>query len=157
MAEYTISEALRKAHRLSGFLVVRDLGRAELIRFISEFKDKNGLVNEVFYIDGADLRNYPSFESIKLGVRYVIKGDSIYSNTEGLIFPQDTPIILVIDNFDQLREEDRIMYLGQICKREEIDYHPKNYLHERSVVILNVPERFGLLDVSYKLSVTYIN
>ena len=156
-SEETIDELLEGAKRVTDFIFVKDFNRFQLIDLANGLKTKNTELKEIYWLDGSDSLNYPSFASIKLNPRIVIKGKEMRSKTDGLIFPQSEPIILVIENFDRLKKEDQEKYIERICRREDHDYYPHYYLHHKSVVIIGYKSSFEKPVMSYKFNVRVLH
>ncbi len=110
----------------------------------------------IYVIDAADQQNYTSLKSIRKNPRFVIKDGKIWSQTDGLIFPQSEPIILIIANFYKLNEEDQKFYIGGICRKEDHDYSPHLYLHPESIVIIGISNEDEMPKFSYKFQVRKI-
>lgn len=151
--ETTKAQLLTEADRVKNFVLSQGYSKEQLIETANELKEKKEIITEIFWLDGADELYYPSFDSIKLKPRFVIIGKSIRAFTDGLIFPQDVPIILVFNNFNSLPPDEREKYIERICKKEDHDYYPHNYLHEESIVILGLGLNDDTPRISYKLEV----
>lgn len=151
--ELTKEVLLEDAKEVRDFVVANGYTRDQLIDLAVSFKAENDEWKYIYWLDGADLLNYPSFDSIRLQPRFILKGKEMRSQTDGLIFTQTEPIILVIENFDRLGIEDQEKYIERICKKEDHDYNPHYYLHPKSVVILGIQNSFKMPKISYKLEV----
>ena len=154
--ELTKEKLLQEASRVKNFILVKDYDESNLINLGTILKEKKEGITEIYWIDGADSLNYPSFSSIRMKPRFLVKGNQIVSSTDGLIFPQNEPIILIIHNFNTLNDEDKEKFVGTICKKEEHDYYPHLYLHEESIVILSLGKDDTEPKISYKLEVRSI-
>jgi hypothetical protein len=151
--EITKDELLEEADLVKNFIITKGLDTKQLIDIATSLKEKKEGIVEIYWLDGVDTINYPSFASIRMNPRFVIKGGDIKPKTDGLIFPQTEPIILIIANFNKLEKEDQEKYVGVICKKEEHDYYPHLYLHEDSIVILGLGASDIEPKISYKLEV----
>jgi hypothetical protein len=151
--EITKDRLLEEAYMVKNFIITKGLDSRQLIEIATSLKDKKEGIVDIYYLDGADTINYPSFASIRMNPRFVIKGGGIRSKTDGLILPQSEPIILIIANFNKLEKEDQDKYVGAICKKEESDYYPHIYLHDESIVILGLGATDEEPRISYKLEV----
>jgi hypothetical protein len=149
----TEKELLEEAELVKNFVVLKGFSTNQLINLAINLKDKNNVLSDIYWLDGSDHLNYPSFESIILAPRFVLVGKEMRSQIDGLIFPQAEPIILVIENFHHLATEDQEEYINTICKREENDYHPHNYLDTDSIVILGISDSFEMPKINNKLDV----
>ncbi len=151
--EITKETLISHANIVKNFLIIKGFDEKQLIEISNILKDNKSVIEEIFWLNAADQFNYPSFDSLRIKPRIVIKGNELKAKTGELIFPQDKPIILVVNNFNSLEKEDQVKYLRALCKKEEGDYFPHLYLHEDSIVILGL----GLNDedpiISYKLDV----
>ena len=154
--ELTIEQLIEKGEEIKDFIITRDFTRNQLIELAVSLKTEASKFKNIYWLNGYDTLNYPSFASIKLNPRFIILGKEMRSQNDGLIFPQTEPIILVIENFDKLELEDQKKYVEQICRREPHDYNPHNYLHHESIVILGCQNTFKLPSISYKLQVSII-
>jgi hypothetical protein len=152
----TKEELLQEASWVKNFVLVKGYSEGDLIELGTSLKEKKEGITEIYWIDGGDSLNYPSFSSIRMKPRFLIKGKEIRSTTDGLIFPQSEPIILVIANFNKLMDEDKEKYVRAICKKEKIDYLPHLYLNEESIVILSLGEDNEEPKISNKLEVRSI-
>jgi hypothetical protein len=155
-AELTKDELLKEASWVKNFVIVKGYDESNLIELGTTLKENKEGITEIYWIDGGDSFNYPSFSSIRLKPRFLIRGKEIRSSTDGLIFPQNEPIILIIQNFNKLNDEDKEMFVGAICKKEEHDYYPHLYLHKESIVILSLGLDNPEPKISYKLEVRSI-
>jgi hypothetical protein len=155
-AELTQEKLLQEASWVKNFVIVKGYDENNLIELGTKLKEQKEGVTKIYWINGGDSLNYPSFSSIRMNPRFVIKDKDIRSSTDGLIFPQHEPIILIIANFNKLKDEDKEIYVRTICKKEERDYHPHLYLHEESIVILDVDQDDQIPQISYKLEVRNI-
>ncbi|MFN9113470.1 MAG: hypothetical protein ACK5XN_25645 [Bacteroidota bacterium] len=112
----------------------------------------------IYWLDGSPNTDiYPSIEYIKLPPRLVATSMGIRFNNEGLILPQAEPIVIVIYGFGNLKNEEKEFYMNQLCKREEFDYSPQNYVHPNSIVLICLSEDEELPKHSYKLFVTLVS
>lgn len=152
-AQLTLEELLEQSEEVKNFVIAKSFENKELIDLASNLKDKKSQIVEIYWLDGSDSLNYPSFDSIRLNPRFIVQDKQIRKESDGLIFPQSNPIILVIANFNFLTPEDKKKYLEGICKKEEHDYNPHIYLHEESIVIIGIPESADEPKISYKLEV----
>lgn len=152
----TKEELLQEAPQVKNFVLVKDYDKTNLIELATTLKEKKEAITKIYWIDGGDSLNYPSFSSIRLKPRFLVKGKQIVSSTDGLIFPQNEPIILVIQNFNKLNDEDKEKFVGTICKKEEQDYNPHLYLDKESIVILSLESDNLEPKISYKLEVRSI-
>jgi hypothetical protein len=155
-AELTKDELLREASLVKNFVIVKGYDENKVIELGTILKERKEGISEIYWIDGGDSFNYPSFSSIRLKPRFLIRDKQIRSSTDGLIFPQNEAIILIIQNFDKLKDEDKEMFIRAICKKEEHDYFPHLYLHEESIVILSLGADSPEPKISYKLEVRSI-
>jgi hypothetical protein len=155
-AEITNEDLFEEAEWVKNFVIAKGLESNQLIELATNLKNRKTVIVDIYWLDGADTINYPAFSSIRMKPRFVIKQNDIRAKTDGLIFPQTEPIILVIENFDRLEKEDQEKYIGAICKKEEHDYHPHLYLHEESIVIIGIPPTYEEPKISYKLEVRSI-
>ena len=105
--EMTKDELLNDANWAKNFIITKGLNKNQLIDIATLLKEKKDGIVEVYWLDGNDMINYPSFASIRINPRFVIKGGDIRSKTDGLIFPQTEPIILIIANFNKLEQKDK--------------------------------------------------
>lgn len=155
-AELTKEELLEEASWVKNFVIVKGYDKTNLIELGTILKEKKEIITEIYWLDGSDSLNYPSFSSIRLKPRFLVESGQILSSTEGLIFPQSEPIILIVANFNELNEEDKEKLVGTICKKEKDDYYPHLYLHEESIVILSLGQDNQIPKISYKLEVRNI-
>ena len=153
----TEKELLEEAEVVKNFVVVKGFSTNQLINLAVNLKDKNNVLSDIYWLDGSDQLNHPSFEYIILAPRFVLVGKEMRSQIDGLIFPQAEPIILVIENFNHLATEDQEKYINRICKREEHDYHPNYYLNPNSIVILGISDSFVMPKISNKLDVRVLS
>ena len=154
--EQTLAKLLKEAEEVKNFVVVNNYSGEKLIELANELKKRKPEIDKIYWLDGADILYYPSFDSIKLPLRFVIRGKDLRSSVDGLIFRQNVPVILVIQNFDRLQLDDQGKYINQICKKEAHDYHPHNYLHPESIVILELEDIANKPKFSYKVEVRVI-
>ena len=138
MYEWTKDKLLEDADQVRNFVIVKGYDESNLIELGTALKEKKEGITQIFWIDGGDSINYPSFSSNILKPRWVIIRKKMYTATDGLIFPQNEPIILIIQNFNKLKDEDKEKYVGAICKKRDLDYTPHIYLHKESIVILSL-------------------
>jgi hypothetical protein len=150
--ERTIEALLNEAFMVKDFIVTTDMNEKELIDLATALQEKKE-IKDIYWLDGSSTNNYPSFDSIRLKPRWIIVNGQMRTETDGLIFPQSEPIILVIQNFSALKEEDKNKYVGAICKKEEQDYYPHIYLHEESIVIIGLNKGAEEPKFSYKVNV----
>jgi len=101
-AELTKDELIKEASWVKNFVIVKGYDESNLIELGTILKENKEGITEIYWIDGGDSFNYPSFSSIRLKQSFLIKGKQIRSSTDGLIFPQNEPIILIIQNFNKL-------------------------------------------------------
>ena len=149
-------DLLKKAHRVKNYIITTDFDESQLIDLANSLKERKDGLTKIYWIDGANDRNYPSTSYIKKNPRFVIMGGKLTTESDGLIFPQSEPIVLIIANFNKLKKEDQEFYLGAICKREEHDYYPHNYLHDESIIILDCKASEEEPSFSYKFQVRKI-
>lgn len=100
--------------------------------------------------------NYPSLKSIRKNPRFIIKGGKVFSETDGLIFPQSEPVILIMSNFYKLNDDDQRFYIEGICRKDPHDYYPHLYLHPESIVIIGIRAEEETPKFSYKFQVKKI-
>jgi len=146
--EITKDKLLQDASWMKNFIIAKGLEKEQLIELGTLIKEKKDGIVDIFWLDGSDPINYPSFASIKMSPIFLLKNGNIVARRDGLIFPQSEPIILIIANFNRLSPEEQENYLGNICKKEDNDYLPHNYLHNDSIVILGI----GATDKEPKIS-----
>jgi hypothetical protein len=140
-------------HRLySGILVVPVCDQAQLIQVAKKIQSLRDELKKVYWID-ASLKDehYPSFRSLLITRDVLGMGGSL-SFEKALIFPQDSPIVLVVESFDSLTEEDTKMYLNALWKKEDVDYHPRYYLHPNSIIIVSTNNKEITRQHSYKIA-----
>ncbi len=142
--EITKDELIKEAYSVKNFIITKGLDTKQLIEIAISLKENKEGIVEIYWLNGSDTINYPSFASIRMNPRFVILEGDIRADTDGLIFPQSEPIILIIANFNELKKEDQDKYVGAICKKEEEDYYPHIYLHEESIVILYPSDQLHL-------------
>lgn len=152
-AQLTFEELIEQAEEVRNFIIAKNLDSNQLIELAANLKEKKSQIVEIYWLDGSDSRNYPSFKSIRQNPRFIIQDKHLRTKTDGLIFPQSEPIILVIANFNNLKQEDKELYLAGICKKEEHDYYPHIYLHEESIVIIGIPKSMEEPKINYKFEV----
>lgn len=155
-AELTVDELLEESRNVRNFVVASGFSGQELIDLSERIKAQNKSIENSYIVDAADQRNYPSRISIRKNPRFIIKGGKVFSETDGLIFPQSEPIILIIDNFYKLNEDDQKYYKGGICRKEDHDYYPHLYLHPKSIVIIGIGVEDKTPNFSYKFQVRKI-
>ena len=155
-SELTKDELFKKASRVKNFVIVKGYDESNLIELGTTLKENKEGITEIYWIYGGDDSFHPSFSSIRLKPRFLIRDKQICPSTDGLIFPQNEPIILIIQNFNKLNDDDKEMFVGAICKKEEHDYYPHLYLHEESIVILSLGQDNPEPKISYKLQVRSI-
>jgi len=151
--EITINKLFDEVSRVKGFIIAKGYDKKQLIDLGTMLKERKGGIVEINWLDGADSGNYPSFESLRMKPRFVLKDGEIRSKTVGLIFLQSEPIILIVENFNILSKEDQQKYVERLCKQEKHDYNTHYYLHEDSIVVLGIREQDEMPKISYKLQV----
>ena len=133
-----------------GFLIAKNYSRNQLNDLALLLKKEKTELSEIIFLNDADSANAPLFDSLKKKNVVVSTGKEKWIDNDGLILPQDKPVILIIDNFDKLAYSVQQQYLNNICKKDKDDYYPKLYLHYDSVIILNVGTITDLPLISYK-------
>lgn len=150
--EISLKELYENAEFINNFVIVKDFDNEQLLKMAIELKRNLPNVEEIYYLNGGDSINYPSFKSIKINPRFIIVNNDIRFKNDGLIFPQKNPIILIFENFDSLEKDDQDKFLLGLCNPEpkEPDIF-KSHLHNKSIVILGVSKECPPLNISYKL------
>ncbi|MCZ2479333.1 hypothetical protein [Aquirufa nivalisilvae] len=151
--ELTKEELLEDAQSVKDFVIASGYSELQLIELSESLIKEKNYLNRIYILNGNSQSNYPSFNSIRLAPRFVIKGGQTYTDTSGLIFPQNEPIILIIENFDTLKEVDQSKYLETICQKEERVPHHNLSLHKDSIVVLGISSTAKIPEISYKLNV----
>jgi hypothetical protein len=122
-----------KMNLLNEFLYVMDFPQDKLMELATYILSQSDKWHKIYWLQG-DLRGeyYPSFHYIRINPRLVLKDGKLYTETHGLIYPQDKPIILVIENFHSLEEHDQYAYSFLFRTDDAINLH----LHPESLVIV---------------------
>ena len=108
-AEVTKEKLIHQVKRglVSDFIITTNLSGMELIALSTEIQNIQTNLKKIYWLNGANTgENYPSFKSYKLKPRARIYPGGIRWEPGGVIFPQDEPIILILENFDDLDVDD---------------------------------------------------
>ncbi len=134
---------------LNEFLLVRGYNQNQLIDLADWIYSQTAHWSEIYWLQGSMAGDYyPSFESIRIKSSLILRNKEFKAKSGGLIFPQDKPIILVIEDFNLLNANDQYAY-STIFSREGIEIIDV-YLHPNSLVIVSIkPEsRINIKNIS---------
>jgi hypothetical protein len=142
---------LSEHERYSGILVVPAWDQVQLIQVAKKIQSLREELKNVYWINASlEGEHYPSFRSLLITRDVLGLGGSMCFE-KALMFPQDSPIVLVIESFDSLTEEDKKIYLSFLWKREKLDYNPRYYLHPNSIIIVSTHNKEIERQHSYKI------
>ena len=125
------------------FLRISNSSTEKLVKIIDQIRGNSN--REVYWLQGA-LRGayYPSYQSIRLKPRLILcPNNQLSIKTDGIIFPNHKPIILVIDFFDKLDYDDQYSFSKILSPEDSRD----NGLHPESNVIVSVESENSRLDI----------
>ena len=155
MNEFTAERVIAKATSYfdrgkSVLMFVSSDEASSLVKIAVEIASKcNKEVPIPVYVVQGSLRgkNSWSFEKLKKGPRLqLLQNGTIVTDNSGLILPQDVPIILLAEEFDQFEERDQLEYSHLVDEKESA---LKLNLCAGSILIAGVGKsRKGKLDIS---------
>lgn len=119
-------------------IMAKDFNTINLVELSQYLKNKSAIpIAEIYFLDCI---NYPTFDSIKLKPKIMVKNNELRKSEGGLIFTEKEPVLMVIEAFHLLDVRDQMAFSGLITRRSSQNFH----LHPDSVLILGISSKHSV-------------